>query len=89
MQEHVLCVGRSFMLRNGKNSYVAQEHVLVSIDMENNEYRLSVEKYTASMVAAKRLLEEGIIDKEDYEKINVKLMKKYGIKKGSVLSLLS
>lgn len=57
--------------------------------MENNEYRLSVEKYTASMVAAKRLLEEGIIDKEDYEKINVKLMKKYGIKKGSVLSLLS
>lgn len=89
MLERALCVGRSFMLRNGKNNNVVHEHVLVSIDMENNEYRLSVEKYTASMTVAKRLLEEGLIDNEDYEKINSKFMKKYGIKKGSILTLIS
>lgn len=56
--------------------------------MENKEYRAAVEKYTIATKSAKGLLESGTIDQEDYQKIDEQMRKKYGIKKGTILTLI-
>lgn len=66
----------------------AQESALGCIVMENKEYRAAVEKYTIATKSAKGLLESGTIDQEDYQKIDEQMRKKYGIKKGTILTLI-
>lgn len=66
----------------------AQESALGCIVMENKEYRAAVEKYTIATKSAKGFLESGTINQEDYQKIDEQMRKKYGIKKGTILTLI-
>lgn len=66
----------------------ALENARGYIAMENREYRAAVEKYTVAMKSVKNLLDKGVIDQEDYQKIDGKMRRKYGIKKGTILGLI-
>lgn len=48
------------------------------IDMDK-AYRAKLERYLASMLQAKRMLDMGIISQKDYRKIATMMDKKYGI----------
>jgi|BioPla2DNA2_1021312.scaffolds.fasta_scaffold08626_4 hypothetical protein len=81
-------VEQFFTMNLAQNKGSALENARGYIVMENREYREAVEKYTVAMKSAKNLLDSGVIDQEDYQKIDGKMRKKYGIKKGTILGLI-
>lgn len=52
--------------------------------MANNKYMTNLEKYIASLLHAKKMKELGIIKDNEFNKIDLKLRKKYCIKNNSI-----
>lgn len=52
--------------------------------MAKDNYYSNLEKYVISIIHAKRMLNLGIFDENDFNKIDNKLRKKYCIKNNSI-----
>lgn len=50
----------------------------------NKDYHANLERYLASMLQAKRMLIQGIITTDDYNRIDTIIAEKYGISSCSI-----
>lgn len=61
-----------------------RENATSIIAMETKEYQIQIHRFKTAQKIALSLYEEGVLSKEELEKITTRLKKKYGIKNKSV-----
>ena len=77
-------VGRSSWTTVSINPFFVQGSAPVIFAMEIKEYRTAIHKFRSSFKMALSLYEEGLINKEELDRIRARLAKKYGLKNKSV-----